>query len=165
MSIETERLHVAQWILERNLHWIAAAEVKTAVIVALDTAMLGALATAFSAVSVGERIVWANVFSVIAAVCLLSALFCTAMSVLPRTDGPPSSFVFFGKIVKRAAADYADAFTRADTSSFLQDLLDQIHRNAEIACDKFRWVRNAMVWSFVALPPWVAAIGCLIKDR
>ncbi|WP_233099873.1 hypothetical protein, partial [Acidovorax sp. IB03] len=41
MSTENERLQTAQWVLERNLGWIAAAEVKVGVIVAIDTAMLG----------------------------------------------------------------------------------------------------------------------------
>jgi hypothetical protein len=165
MSDEAERLQVAQWILERNLQWIGAAEVKTGVIVALDTAMFGAVAAAFSATEAAERTAWSNLLSIVAAACLLAALFCAAMSVLPRTDGPPSSFVFFGTIVKRTAPDYVDAFRRADSSAFLQDCLDQIHRNAEIACDKFRWVRNATMWSFGAVLPWVAAIACLIKGR
>lgn len=41
MSSDKERLQTAQWVLERNLAWIAAAEVKVGVIVAIDTAMLG----------------------------------------------------------------------------------------------------------------------------
>jgi hypothetical protein len=83
--------------------------------------------------------------------------------VLPRTDGPKTSFVFFGKIVKHNSADYSDQFKRADDAALLQDCLDQIHRNAEIACDKFRWVRNAMVWSFVAVLPWCAALASLTR--
>ncbi|MHB8428498.1 MAG: Pycsar system effector family protein [Acidiferrobacterales bacterium] len=163
MNNESDRLQMAQWILERNLHWIGAAEVKTGVIVALNTAMLGGLATAFSVAKVAEHTAWAIFFSITGAVCLLLALFCAAMSVLPRTDGPPASFVFFGNIAKRNSADYADSFKRADNAAFLQDCLDQIHRNAEIASDKFRWVRNAMMWSFGAVTPWVAAIVCLLK--
>lgn len=38
---DDERLKAAQWVLERNLAWVAAAEVKVGVIVAIDTAMLG----------------------------------------------------------------------------------------------------------------------------
>ena len=48
MSTENERLQTAQWVLERNLGWIAAAEVKVGAIVAIDTAMLGGLGAAFS---------------------------------------------------------------------------------------------------------------------
>jgi hypothetical protein len=165
MNNDHERLSFAQWVLERNLHWVSAAEVKTGVVVALNTAMLGGLAAAFSASKLAEHSAWANLFSVLSAGCLLAALFCAAMSVLPRTDGPPSSFIFFGKIVKRARADYVDLFKRADNTAFLNDCLDQIHRNAEIACDKFRWVRNAMMWSFLSVLPWVASTACLLKNR
>ncbi|MDH4259879.1 MAG: DUF5706 domain-containing protein, partial [Gammaproteobacteria bacterium] len=109
---DSERLQVSQWILERNLHWIGAAEVKTGVIVAIDTAMLGGLAAAFSAVAPAERTAWATLFTIISAGCLGVALLCTAMSILPRVTGPESSFIFFGKIVKRTTAEYADAFRK-----------------------------------------------------
>jgi hypothetical protein len=158
-----DKLEHAKWILDMHLHWISASEVKAGAIVAIDTAMLGALAAAFSALPSIEHTAWANLSSFIAASCLLIAIFCTAMSVLPRTDGPPNSFLFFGKIVKRSVADYLDAFRRADGSAFLDDCIDQVYRNAEIACTKFRWVRNAMVWSFAALSPWVISLACLMK--
>ncbi len=157
------KLEHAKWILERHLHWISSAEVKAGAIVAINTAMLGALAAAFSALPSKEHSAWANLLSFVAAACLLSAVFCTAMSVLPRTDGPPKSYVFFGKIVKRSAADYLDAFQRADDSAFLDDCIDQVYRNAEIACAKFRWVRSAMMWSFAALLPWIISLLSLRK--
>ncbi len=163
MGNDHERHEHAKWILERNLHWISASEVKAGAVVAIDTAMLGALVAAFSALPPIEHTACANLSSFLAAACLLIAIFCTAMSVLPRTDGPPNSFVFFGTIVKRTAADYLDAFRRADGSAFLDDCIDQIYRNAEIACTKFRWVRNAMMWSFGALLPWVISLARLMK--
>ena len=163
MESEKERQEYAQWILERNLHWISAAEVKAGAVVAIDTAMLGALAAAFSVIPSANRTGVTNLSSLVAAACLLIALFCVAMSVLPRTDGPTSSFVFFGKIVKHTAADYADTFRRATTGAFLDNCLDQVYRNAQIACAKFGWVRYAMMWSFGAVLPWVAALACLMK--
>lgn len=163
MSSEEERHEYAKWILEQNLHWISAAEVKAGAVVAIDTAMLGALAAAFSALPSADHTAWTNLFSFVAATFLLIAIVCIAMSVLPRTDGPPNSFVFFGKIVKRSAADYIDAFRRANTGSFLDDCLDQVYRNAEIACAKFKWVRSSMMWSFAAILPWVSALACLMK--
>jgi hypothetical protein len=160
---ESERFAYAQWVLERNLHWVSAAEVKTGVVVTLDVAMLGALAAAFTDKTLATHTAWANLLSIAAAVCLFLSLYCAAMSVFPRTDGPATSFVFFGKIVKKARHDYSDAFQRASGTAFLGDLLDQIHRNAEIACDKFKWVKCAMGWSFASIIPWVAAIACLMK--
>ena len=157
------RLEHAKWILDMHLHWITASEAKAGVIVAIDTTMLGALAAAFSALPSAEHTAWANICSFFAAACLLNSMFCTAMSVLPRTVGPPNSFMYFGKIVKRSAADYLDAFRRADSCAFLVDCIDQVYRNAEIACTKFRWVPNAMIWLFAALLPWVLSLACMMK--
>ena len=44
MSPAKDRLTTAQWILERNLAWIAAADAKVAIIVTINVAMLGGLA-------------------------------------------------------------------------------------------------------------------------
>jgi hypothetical protein len=158
---EIDQLEHAKWTLERNLHWIGAAEVKTAVIAAAATAMLAALAGAFGDAEPSDRTGWPMFFSVLAGLCLIFALISCGMSVRPRTDGPPTSYVFFMKIVKDPAPDFVEKFRKASTDDFINDLLDQIYRNAEISCDKFRWVKNAMWWSFLAVLPWVAALGAL----
>jgi hypothetical protein len=163
MHNDKELHSYAQWVLERNLQWISAAEIKAAAIVALDTAMLGALTAAFSAVPTAERTAWTVLWSLLSCACLLAALLCTAMVFLPRTAGPPSSLLFFGQIAKTTADDYADSFRKATSSGFLDDCLKQIHRNSEIACAKFEWVRRAMIWSFCAVLPWIAALACLMK--
>ncbi len=48
MASDPEKLAHARWVLERNLHWIAAAEVKVGIVIAIDTGLLGALASALS---------------------------------------------------------------------------------------------------------------------
>lgn len=163
MFDDLERLRVAQWVLERNLGWIAASEVKAGVVVAIDTAMFGALATTFSSLLPAERTAWGILLSVSAAACLAIGLFCIAMSVLPRLSGPKSSNLFFGCICKNSHVDFEQRFVRSSANDFLLDCIAQIHRNAEIARDKFRWVRNGMVWSFVAILPWAAALAVLVK--
>ena len=47
-----KRLLTAQWVMDVNLKWIAAAEVKTGVVVTLSVAMLGGLAGNAAALSV-----------------------------------------------------------------------------------------------------------------
>ena len=163
MTNDLERLKVAQWILERNLGWIAAAEIKVGVIVALDTAMLGVLATSFSSLLPAERTVWANSFSLLAAITIVVAIICTAMSVLPRVNGPQKSLLFFGRIAKLHQPNYLANFRAATESELLEDCLAQIHRNAEIARDKFMWVGRSMKWSFFSVVPWVAALSLLVK--
>lgn len=160
-----DRIEYAKWILERNLHWISAAEVKVGFIIAVDTAMLGALAAIFSTTKFSENGAWTNLFTIVTTVTLIGAIICAAMAVKPDTKGPPTSFVFFGKVAAQASADYVDHFKRANDDSFLQDLLDQIHRNAEIAKNKYEWVKSAVGWSFLSVPLWAAAIVCVMKDR
>ncbi len=148
MSNDKERLLVAQWVFERHLSWLAAAEVKVGVIVAIDTALLGSLGAAFSTSDVAARTAWAYLWAVAAGVASVAGLFCAAMAVLPRLTGPAKSLVFFGRIGSLNSADYTEQFKNASDAQLLEDWTAQIHRSAQIACDKFAWVRASMCWSF-----------------
>ena len=166
MSTSMERLQTAQWVLERNLGWVAAAETKVGVVVAIDTAMLGGLGAAFSAAEVAVRTQhWAFLFTLAAALVLGAGLSCAAMSVLPRVTGPSKSLLFFGRIGPCAEVDYISNFKSASVDELLEDWTAQIHRNAQIACDKYKWVRLGMLWSFLAILPWFSAIVCLIQKQ
>lgn len=165
MSAETERLQTAQWVLERNLAWIAAAEVKVGVIVAIDTAMLGGLGAAFSAAVGAVRTQWAWLFTIAATICLGVGLFCAAMAVLPRVTGPAQSLLFFGRVGPCADVEYIEAFKKVTHADLLEDWMTQIHRNAQIACDKFAWVRKSMLWSFLSVLPWFPAIITLVQNK
>lgn len=163
MNSDMERLGYAQWILERNLAWIGAAEVKVGVILAIDTAMLAGLATAFTSAGPSRIVAWDVVLTLAAAAPLMLAVGCGALAVLPRTQGPPSSFVFFGTIAKAKAEEYRSDFTSAPVADLLNDCLAQIHRNAEICVSKFKWVRFGMIWSFIAIIPWLFALARLVS--
>lgn len=163
MSSEKERLLVAQWVLERNLTWIAAAEVKVGVIVAIDTALLGSVGAAFAGADAVARTTWAYLWAISAVVAAAVGIFCAAMAVLPRLDGPAKSLVFFARIGKLDQAEYFEKFKNSSDVQLLEDWTAQIHRNAQIACDKFSWVRASMYWSFVSILPWFAAILTLLK--
>lgn len=164
MQTDKEKIEQAKWLLERNLSWIAAAEVKVGVIVALDTAMLAGLGTAFGAASKSDREGWVMLFAVIATACLVIGLFSAAMTVLPRVTGPVNSLVFFGRVGALKSSDFADRFTRASQKDVLNDWLAQAHRNAQIACDKFKWVRTAMWFSFLSILPWLGAIVMTVSQ-
>ncbi len=165
MSAQMERLQTAQWVLERNLAWIAAAELKVGVIVAIDTAMLGGLGVAFSSADIKIRTCWAVLFTAAAATLLAAGLISAAMAVLPRVTGPAKSLLFFGRIGPCASVDYMNNFKSASLDELLEDWSVQIHRNAQIACEKFRWVRLGMLWSFIAILPWFSAIVTLVQKQ
>lgn len=157
------RLALAQWVFERHLAWIAAADVKVGVVVAIDTALLGGLAAAFGAAESAAKIPWTYLFTLAATGATICSLFCAAMAVLPRTRGPENSLLFFGKVANFDVGTYVERFHDATDDELLADWTAQIHRNAEIARDKYKWVYKSMCWSFFAALPWIAAIGMLVK--
>jgi hypothetical protein len=165
MSTERERLLLAQWVLERNLAWIAAAEVKVGVIVAIDTALLGSVGAAYAGADAVARTAWAYLWAIGAGAAAAAGIFCAAMAVLPRLDGPAKSLVFFGRIAQLDPAEYFERFKKTSDIELLQDWAAQIHRNAEIACEKFSWVHASMCWSFISVLPWVSAIITLLKKQ
>jgi hypothetical protein len=156
-----QRLATSQWILERTLGWIAAAEVKVGVLLTIDIAMLGGLAAAYSAVT--NKTDFEYGFTVSTAALSFVAAACGAMCIKPRTDGPKHSLVFFGPITDMSSADYSDRFRLASDSELLADITEQIHRNAQIASIKHKWVQRATAWSFLSAATWAVSVGLLVR--
>jgi hypothetical protein len=160
---DKQRLEFAKWLFERTLGWIATADVKVGVAVALDTAMLGGLATAFGASEPQSRTAWCYLAVLTASGGMVIAMFCAGMAAVPRMLGPVKSMIYFARIKEMAEADYVNRFTTLSEGELLADLTTQIHRNAEIATDKHWWVRKSLIWSFTAAIPWLAALAMLVK--
>ncbi|MFK5914444.1 MAG: DUF5706 domain-containing protein [Woeseiaceae bacterium] len=163
MSDDKERLLSAQWILERNLSWIMAAEVKVGVIVAVDSALLGSLGASFSSSSAFICTSWTCLWLVCSGAAIIAGLFCAAMAVLPRLEGPESSLIYFGRVAALDRPDYINQLKRATDMELLDDLSAQVHQNALIACKKFAWVRLSMYCSFFSITPWFASIVTLLQ--
>jgi hypothetical protein len=158
---DEDRVDLARWLLDRNIAWIAAAEAKAGFIVALDTAMFAGLATAYSdAKAITALQQFGSVFA--ALLLAMSVLFC-AVVVRSQTHGPASSLIFFGRISKRSIETYRDAFKTSDSTAWITDFADQIHRNAEIATEKYEWVRRATVTLMFAGPFWALAVVSLVR--
>lgn len=160
MADTREKLATAQWVFERMLGWIAQAEIKVGIVVTIDIAMLGGLAAAFS--DAGEKTCWMYALSIISVALAVAGLACAAFSVLPRLDGPERSLLYFGRVAGMQRADYLARFKQMSDEDMLDDWLDQIHRNAEIAKLKHMWVRRAMEWSFLSAIAWAIAIALLV---
>ena len=162
MTLVKDRLTTAQWILERNLAWIAAADAKVAISVTINVAMLGGLAGIFGWTE-ANRTHWADLACVVAVFLSSAAVFCAAMAIFPRTNGPKQSLLFSVPVADRDLPDYQAALKDCSDELLLKDWAGQIHRNAEIAKIKFAWVRLAMIWSFLGVPAWVVAISVMLS--
>ncbi len=163
MTDDKERIEAAQWLFERTLGWIATADVKVGVAIALDTAMLGGLAAAFASSDYNLRTAWCYFFVAAATAGMAFAMFCAGMAALPRMRGPVKSMIFFGRVAEMDVNTYVDEFSKISKKELLADLTMQIHRNSEIACDKHHWVRKSLFWSFLSAAVWIVAIALLVK--
>lgn len=163
MTDDKERVDAAKWVFERTIGWIATADVKIGAAIAIDTAMLGGLAAAFAGSDYHLRTAWIYFFVCTAAGGMILALFCAGFALFPRMTGPAKSMIFFGKIVEMDEATYVDRFMNLTLKDLLADLSAQIHRNSQIACDKHRWVRKSLFWSFLSAAVMVVAIALLVK--
>ena len=163
MTDDKQRIEFAKWLFERTLGWNATADIKVGVAMALDTAMLGGLATAFGTSEPHLRTAWCYLAVLAACSGMIIAMFCAGMAAVPRMLGPVESMIYFARIKEKSEADYVNQFARLSEQKLLADLRTQIHRNAEIATDKHWWVRKSLIWSFCAAIPWIFAIALLVK--
>lgn len=160
---DTERLNHARWTLERQLTWIAAADAKVGVVVTLHVAMLGGLGAAYTAAAAKSS--WVNVTATAYAILALASLICAAMALWPRTVGPKNSMIYFGCVVKGRCEDYVDDFKNKGNDFFFADVVEQIHRNAEIATKKISFVSTAMKAAFAGSLFWVMAVALLVMPK
>ena len=155
MEDQTE-INEMKWALERQLGWIQAADTKMTILVPVPTAMLGVSWVSAEHVSAMS---WSLTLPLVAAVVLLGlSLVFSALSVVPRTDGPSASSIFFGKIAQMAPPEYRAMISSRSPTDYLGDLAAQVHINAQIAARKHDLIRKAMYCLFLSIAPWLATL-------
>ncbi len=155
-----ERIALLETNLSRQLQWISWSDTKTAFTFSLTAAMVGLLA----AVSPKHIDLWSTSQAVSASFTVAgaaAALIFLSLATFPRTDGPKGSLVYCGGISHRELAQFVDEIFAISNDSYAKDLAAQCHRNAIIACEKFKWVKRAMIALYLAIGPWAVAIWLL----
>lgn len=160
----SDRLNHARWTLERQLMWIAAADAKVGVVIALHVAMVSGLGAAYTSTN-ADRTTWVNVMTSGYAFLVVWSVICAFMALWPRTDGPKSSMVYFGCIAKSGYDQYVEDFEKKEAAYFLADLAEQVHRNAQIAQAKIAHVGWAMKVAFVGAIFWLVAVALLVMPK
>ncbi len=158
LDVQIERTEKS---LERLLEWIRAVDAKTPVVMAIDTAMLGVLAALAPAPRDLSPYHWLSI--ALGTLALIASLGLCAAATFPQTEGPKGSVIYFGGIAARSAFAFADTMRTLSSAEYLEDLLHQCHRNAEIARHKFASLRRALYWLFGGILPWLAALYLLSR--
>lgn len=142
-----------------QLEWIRAVDSKTAVVIPIATAMLAtlwAVAPKPSDLNLCS-VPWLAIGTVPP---LLALVFCWK-ATFPQTDGPAGSFIYFGGICSHDLAKYGEKVRSRTDDEHLEDLCQQVHRNAQIARSKYGAVQHAMKALLAGALLWVAAIYVL----
>lgn len=158
-----EKISRSEIELQRLLDWVQASESRIALVLPLSTAMVGAIAVL--APSATKWTVLGAVFTSIAIILLLLSIAFSALSAFPRTSGPKGSLIFFGGITTRDLIQYRDALKSRTSDDYLDDLISQCHRNAQIAERKFSWAQRSMASLFLAALPWLISLSILYTAR
>lgn len=145
--------------LDRLLHWIGAADSKIAPILAIDTAMIGVLAALYSKLSVSLG--WCLWLVIPSVIVLGLSILTLAIAVFPRTKGPEGSTIYFGGIASCEFKTYKAKMCELHPEEYRDDLIAQCHRNAQIAAEKYKWVKRSMICLFPGIVFWVPAVYVL----
>jgi hypothetical protein len=142
--------------LSRILDWIRSADSRLRFVLPLAIAMLGVISALIPPPSLWTLLGGISAsFSVF--FLILSIVFC-AFSTFPRTSGPLGSLIYFGGITTRELAQYERDFRSMSDDDYLADLLNQCHRNAQIAQAKFTWLQRSIACLFFSLIPWIVGL-------
>ncbi|MDA3821661.1 MAG: DUF5706 domain-containing protein [Bacteroidales bacterium] len=163
MESNSQRIAVLEGELSRLLGWINTAETKISLVLAISTAMLGALAV-LSPVCSGWTVSTAILAS-FATLCLVLSIVFLAVSSFPRTDGPGGSLIYFGGISSLDLSAYITSMSNLTEDQYINDLICQCHRNAQIAERKFTWVKRAIVCLFLSSGPWALSLYLLYSAK
>lgn len=72
----------------------------------------------------------------------------------PDVRGGAGSLVFFAEIQKRTETGYLDEFLACSEEELRKDMIGQIWRNSQILCEKYIYVKKAIISTTVALLPF-----------
>lgn len=151
--LEIENL---QYILDKQLSWIAAADSRLSLVLPLSTAMLGSLAV--YATGPNSWTLIAGIPAAFAILFLCLSVIFSACASFPRTTGTKGSLVFFDGIISRDLDQFRSSVKAAQKSDLIDDLVQQCHINAQIASAKFTWVKRGMASMLIAMLPWSFAM-------
>lgn len=155
-----ERMSALEANLSRQLQWISWSDTKSAFIFSVNAAMVGLLA----AVAPTDMSLWSTSQAVAASFTVAAAaaaFIFLSLATFPRTEGPKGSLVYCGGIAHREIAQFREEVFAVSRDSYATDLAAQCHRNAIIACEKFKWIQRAMIALYLAVAPWAISVWLL----
>lgn len=137
------RIELTELNLQRKLDWISRSDTRIAFTASIAVAMLGVLASASALITK-----WENHYYLVFALAFLflfGSLLFVYFSQFPKTKSVNSSLIYFGTIANLKVDDFNKKVRATTEDEYLDDLLSQTHRNAEILRWKFNHLRTSLI--------------------
>jgi hypothetical protein len=131
-------------------------DAKASVVLAVDTAMLGYLASRVPSPS--SIPLWQLIFPLAAFVLIAISFVCLYKGAFPNLAGGHDSLVYFQEIAKKTEAKFMQGFSSQSESEYSNELLGQAWRNSQILTAKFKYLKYAFVFLALAVTPWTIAL-------
>ncbi|MBP1691190.1 MAG: hypothetical protein H6Q32_542 [Bacteroidetes bacterium] len=161
MQIE-RRISMMEQAFERQLKNSVAADTKVATYIGINTTMLAVLAALVTGPA--GLSFWTILLAAVSAAGLLLGLLFLTLSSTPRTSRASKSIIFFGSIAKQSTEAYAEAVKTVTHEDYLDDLIRQTHRTAEIATEKYRWIQRSQIAWYASILPWLLTVYALYRE-
>lgn len=158
-----EKIDFLEKTLARLLDWINKVDTKITLIMAIDIAMLGILFS--EAPSVSDYSTVLIICLVFSTITIFISLLFLLFSTFPITRGPDDSMIYFGKIVNKTLEEYESDLGAYQEENYIEDLIQQCHRNAEIANRKYKLLQRSLRALFVCIIPWLISLYLIFIEK
>ncbi|UUO22414.1 hypothetical protein FGD67_03710 [Colwellia sp. M166] len=150
------KIERAEKILQLQLDWVKTADAKVPALFAINISMLGVLSALAKAATSWSLV--SGIFVVICASLLIYSIGNMAFTMFPSLLGPNTSNLYFGGIAKQSNEDFHEKIKQLSDDEYLDDLINQAYRNAEIAKSKYGYIKKSSVYLLLSFPIWLLSI-------
>jgi len=147
----------AEKSLSQMIDWIGRHDSRSAGLMGITVAMMGALSAATPAIKQ-----WSNLFTfalIVTACGFATVLYQLMRGQIPRMRAGKPSLSFFGTVAAMPQDEFRSRFVAMTEEEYLDDLLSQCYVNARILRSKFRCLKRGLISLLLTAIPWAWAIS------
>jgi hypothetical protein len=131
-------------------------DAKASVVLAVNTAMLGYLASRFPPPNTIAA--WQLITPAVAFVLLGISFVYLYKGAFPNLQGGNDSLVYFFQISSKTEAKFLQEFSALSEIEYANELLGQAWRNSQILTTKFKCLKNAFIFLALSVAPWTISL-------
>jgi hypothetical protein len=152
---------IASELLDRTLAFIPRVDARAQVLLSLNLAALVVLALN---VPPPAALQWPMLVGLLSVGAFAVSLWRIYDCLFPQLSGGTNSLLYFRQIATLPETDFITQTIARDFSTYVQDLLSQVWRNAQIASVKFDALKKAMLAFAIGIPLWLITLAFFVSQ-